>query len=247
MKINAWSISEIGHTRKSNQDYVGQFPELNLFIVADGMGGHADGDVASRMAVEVIHAFVSSAAGIPGGASDPDCLSRAVESANRRIHEEGERTTTQQSSTRPLGTTVVALKVDLDACRAFWVHVGDSRLYRLRDRELTLLTADHTLFGQEYWGKDSIPINLPHTNRLVQALGINEHVEASAGCDAIVAGDLYLLCSDGVSGQLDAAVMQRELTATDSLQEAGEALIRRSLDAGGRDNASAVLVRVLGN
>jgi serine/threonine protein phosphatase PrpC len=243
MKLNAWSISEIGLTRKSNQDSVGHFPELSLFVVADGMGGHADGEVASRMAVEVIHGFFNGANTMPAASSDEDSLKRAVELANGRIHERGLHSAGQPQG-RSLGTTVVVLKLGLDARRAAWVHVGDSRLYRVRNGTLALLTADHTLFGQEYWNKRTIPTDLPHTNRLVQALGINEQVDVSGASDTLLSGDLFLLCSDGVSGQLEPAAIEEHLIATDNLQEAGEALIRLSLQAGGRDNASAVLVRV---
>lgn len=244
MKLSSWSISDIGLTRKSNQDFVGRFPDLNLFLVADGMGGHADGEVASRMAVDVIHAFVKDAVTGPPCHSDVDCLRRAVELANQRIHEEGTRKV-QQPPVRSLGTTVVALKLAPETRQASWVHVGDSRLYRVRNGRLALLTADHTLYGQEYLNTGPIPTDLPHTNKLVQALGISELVEVTTGVDTMSAGDLFLLCSDGVSGQLGAEAIERELTATDDLRAVGQALIRLSLEAGGRDNASAVLVRVL--
>jgi serine/threonine protein phosphatase PrpC len=240
MKFTAWSISDIGLTRKSNQDAVGQFPDLRLFIVADGMGGHADGEVASRMAIDVIREFFSGAQDSPAHPSDLERLRRAVELANQRIHEEGLRS----GQGRSLGTTVVALKLGLDAQCATWVHVGDSRLYRMRKGTLALLTADHTLYGQEYWYQQTIPTSLQHTNRLVQALGINDHVDVSAAGDTLLTGDLFLLCSDGVSGQLNAAAIEAQLTSTNNLQQAGEALIRLSLEAGGKDNASAVLVRI---
>jgi PPM family protein phosphatase len=244
MKLTAWSISDIGLKRKSNQDCIGQFADLRLFIVADGMGGHADGEVASRMAVDVIHSFFNGTGTMSAAASDEDCLKRAVELANGRIHERGLHSAGQAQG-RSLGTTVVVLKLALDVRRAAWVHVGDSRLYRVRDGTLALLTADHTLFGQEYWNTRTIPTDLPHSNRLVQALGINENVDVATASDALLAGDLFLLCSDGVSGQLDATAIEQHLTATDDLQQSGEALIRLSLEAGGKDNASAVLVRVI--
>jgi protein phosphatase len=243
MKLRGWSISDIGLTRKSNQDAVGYFPELHLFVVADGMGGHADGELASRLAVDTIHGFLADASNLDPALSDVDCLTRAVERANRRIHEEGLRNAAQPPA-RPLGTTVVVLKLALEVRRAFWVHVGDSRLYRMRNRRLALLTADHTVYGQQYLDKDIIPTDLPHTNQLVQALGINAQVDVSTGSDAIRNGDLFLLCSDGVSGQLEPAAIEHQLTATEKLEDAGHALIRLSLEAGGRDNATAVLVRV---
>ncbi len=245
MKINAWSMSEIGLTRKSNQDSVGHFPALNLFVVADGMGGHADGEIASRMAVEAIRSFFQDAGSVPTCPSDVDCLKRAVELANQRIYEEGQRA--EQARGRPLGTTVVVAKFDLEACQASWVHVGDSRLYRVRQGQLALLTADHTVFGQAYLDKAVIPTDLPHTNRLVQALGTQEHVEVTTATDVLMKGDLFLLCSDGISGQVNPMVIERELTGSATLEEAGQRLIQLSLEAGGKDNASALLVRILGD
>lgn len=245
MKVQTWSISEIGLTRKSNQDSVGHFPDLSLFMVADGMGGHADGEVASRMAVDVIHRFFEDVTA-PRNPTDVESLKRAVELANQRIHEQGHSGAGQPHG-RSLGTTIVVLKLGLDAQQATWVHVGDSRLYRVRDGKLALLTADHTLFGQEYWDKRTVPTDLPHTNRLVQALGLNEQVDVAAGADTLRVGDVFLLCSDGVSGQLDAEALQQHLTTSASLQAAGEALIQLSLQAGGRDNASAILVRIVGD
>ena len=243
MKLNASSISDIGLKRKSNQDYVGSFAELNLFVVADGMGGHADGDLASRMAVQIIHGFFNDDRTLLSDLSDVDRLKRAVELANQRIHEEGTRRA-EQSRGRSLGTTVIVLKVALETGRASWAHVGDSRLYRVRNGQLALLTADDTLFGQEYLHKAVIPTDLPHTNQLVQALGVNERVDVSVASDTVTSGDLFLLCSDGVSGQLGAMAIEKELAAGDDLERTGQALIRLSLEAGGRDNASAVLVRV---
>jgi serine/threonine protein phosphatase PrpC len=242
MKLRACTISETGPVRKSNEDFVGAFPDLDLFVVADGMGGHADGDVASRMAVETIQRFFAE--GADGSRPDGERLKLAVELAHRRIYEEGLRRG-GESPGRSLGTTVVALKIAPDERRASWVHVGDSRLYRLRGGRLDLLTADHTLFGQEYREGGSIPAALPHTNRLTQALGVSERVDVAAASAAIVPGDLFLLCTDGISGQIEPSVLETELGAGDDLQSIAEALVRLSLEAGGKDNASAVLVRAV--
>ena len=242
MKLRACTISETGPVRRSNEDFVGGFPELDLFVVADGMGGHADGDVASRMAVETIHEFFAQRG--DGARPDGERLKLAVELAHQRIYEEGLRRG-GTSPGRSLGTTVVVLKIAPDERQASWVHVGDSRLYRLRDGRLSLLTADDTLFGHEYRKGGPIPADLPHTNRLIQALGVSEQVEVAVASGAVVPGDLFLLCTDGISGQIDPAVLETELGAGDDLQSIAEALVRLSLEAGGKDNASAVLVRAV--
>ena len=114
----------------------------------------------------------------------------------------------------------------------------------MRAGELTLLTADHTMFGEAFWDHDRVPSDLPHTNRLVRAVGIEPTVDVARGEDELRAGDLFLLCSDGVSGMVAPADLRELLLGGRSLPDTGAALIRLALAAGGRDNASAILVRV---
>lgn len=143
-----------------------------------------------------------------------------------------------------MGTTAVILFLAPDDASAYWAHVGDSRLYRLRGDRLQLLTVDHTLHGRAYRQCDSAPLDLPHTNVLLQALGPVEAVDVAVCTDDLRSGDRFLLCSDGVSGAVDPAFTQRVLNGSPTLAAAGEQLIQGSLAAGGRDNASAILVHV---
>lgn len=263
MKLEAWAASNIGRVRKSNQDAVGCFLELQLFVVADGIGGRSEGEVASRMAVDTLREALA-ANGWPGArpgfwptlfggrasagdaSGDGPVLTGAIALANQRICAAGQRQSSREVSQRgSMGTTVVALACDLAARRAHWAHVGDSRLYRVRTGEVALLTADHTLFGEVYWDAATVPADLPHTNRLVRALGIAPGVQITARSDALRAGDLFLLCSDGVSGMVAPDDLRDALLAAGPLDATGAALIQRALDAGGKDNASALLVRVL--
>jgi protein phosphatase len=278
MKLEAWSDTNIGLIRKSNQDAVGCFPEIPLFLVADGMGGRAEGEVAAHMAVDVIRDFFASNLNDPNHPSAPapapaqggfwrrligkllgppaqnerkasagaeehrSRLRSAIELANRRIFETGqERARAGEGS---MGTTVVVLDCALDQRRVYWAYVGDSRLYRVRNGELTLLTADHTLFGEAFWNQPQVPPDLPHTNRLVRALGILPEVEVSDGAGEIEVNDLFLLCSDGVSAMVKPDALLAGLTANASIEDAGKLLIAKALEAGGRDNATLLLVRV---
>ena len=264
MSIESWADSHIGLVRKSNQDTVGCFPELGLFVVADGMGGRSEGEVASRLAVDTIResmarelsgAVHKAAEPAPQGrpgfwrtlmgarpAPEPGPnLAAAVTLANQRVHEAGR---SQPESPRgSMGTTVVVLVCAPPQRRAYWAHVGDSRLYRVRDGALALLTADHTMFGEAFWEQDRVPSDLPHTNRLVRAIGIEPSVAVTRGEDELRPGDLFLLCSDGVSGMVTPDDLRRQLLDAQPLKDTGEALIRLALAAGGRDNASAILVR----
>jgi protein phosphatase len=270
MKLEFWSDSNIGLIRKSNQDAVGCFPDIALFVVADGMGGRAEGEIASRMAVDVIHETLAGDHGSSGqgAGSDPDPargrfwrslfgargassekrerangLRAAVELANVRIFEAGQQS--QAANHQSMGTTVVALAFALEDRCVHWAYVGDSRLYRVRNQDLVLLTADHTMIGEAFWDRETIPSDLPHTNRLVRALGIGPTVEVSTGSEAIEVNDLFLLCSDGVSGMMKPEVLREQLIANQDLERAGAALIQQALEGGGKDNASALLVRAV--
>ena len=279
MRFESWSKSDVGLVRESNQDHVGCFPDLGLYIVADGMGGHADGEIASGMAVESVRAAYDSeddtqpgrtqviarggprswlvrlglvrAGGGPGGSSRDEALAgkeverlaRAVEEANRRIYQRGHQDGGPVA--RAMGTTIVAVVVHEWSRRLAWSHVGDSRLYRLRSGELALLTADHTRFGEPYRDKRPVPLDLQHTNQLTSALGVGPDVGVAAGTTDICVGDVYLLSSDGVTGLVPPEQIA-EVLARGSAAEIGEELLRRAMAKGGTDNASVVVVRVLG-
>jgi serine/threonine protein phosphatase PrpC len=232
MSLASWAKTEIGLVRSSNQDAVGCFPEHGLFVVADGMGGHANGELASRMAVDSLRGHVESYPA-PG----PSELAAAVQEANAQIFDAGHR---DRSSGLPaMGTTIVALALGR---RAAWVHVGDSRLYRFRGGELTLLTADDTRFGRQIAMGAPVPLDLPHTNELLCALGVERQVHTSIGESDLEPGDVFLLCSDGVSGLVSAEDIRRHLRDLQDPALTGEALLDLAMDAGGNDNASLVLI-----
>jgi len=273
MRFESWSKTDIGLVRESNQDSVGCFPDIGLFVVADGMGGHADGEIASTMAVDILReTFDREDDTQPGRTvvprarkswlerlgfgsakrnADDEQLARAeaarlvaaVEEANRRIfargHEDGGPTI------RAMGTTVVAVAMHDWSKRVAWAHVGDSRFYRLRAGALDLLTADHTRFGEPYRAGGTVPLDLPHTNQLTAALGVSPEVQVASGLDELAVGDVYLLSSDGVSGLVPAPTITQVLGEMPSAEQAGKELLARALAAGGPDNATLVVLRVL--
>jgi serine/threonine protein phosphatase PrpC len=233
MSLASWAKTEIGLVRSSNQDAVGCFPEQGLFVVADGMGGHANGELASRMAVDFLRGHVESRPD-PG----PADLAAAVQEANAQIFDAGHRDRT--SGLPAMGTTVVVLALGR---RAAWAHVGDSRLYRWRGDELTLLTADDTRFGRQIAVGGPVPLDLPHTNELLCALGVERQVNTSIGESNLQPGDVFLLCSDGVSGLVSAEDIRNHLRDLRDPALTGEALLDLAMDAGGTDNASVVLIQ----
>ncbi len=232
-----------------------------MFIVADGMGGHADGEVASRMAVDRIRNYIKDAAKAAAPAhkslawlrriyraSAPtplpaasDALETALRLANKAIFELGQESAARGEE-RPLGTTTVALQ--LAGERARWAHVGDSRLYRARAGELRLLTADHTVYGEPYRSLTDVPLDLPHTNKLLEAVGMSAEVNITVSEEPVATHDVYFLCSDGIHALVPAGLLREQLTKPGSPVEIGENLIQLALDAGGKDNISAVVVRV---
>jgi len=281
MRFESWSKSDVGLVRESNQDHVGCFPHLSLYVVADGMGGHADGEIASGLAVEALRdaydrddatqpgrppapergagplSWLARLGLVPGSGAardtgsragelahrEVDRLTTAVEEANRRVFQRGHQD--GGAVTRAMGTTVIAVVVHEWSQRLAWAHVGDSRLYRLRAGELTLLTADHTRYGEPYREKRPVPLDLPHTNQLTSALGVSPAVGVAAGSADVADGDVYLLSSDGVTGLVPPEQIA-EVLARGSAETIGAELLRRALANGGTDNASVVVLRVLG-
>jgi serine/threonine protein phosphatase PrpC len=269
MRLEAWHKTHVGLIRKANQDFVGFFPELRLFVVADGMGGGEAGEVASRMAVETLRDFIAAAPPSSDGAGGHQTraassvegvgresldvsgdelfrtlarrLSQGIELANRRIFDVGRQRSGDRESF--MGTTIVAMACVTARDAVVWAHVGDSRLYLFRGGQLALLTADHTVYGEAFRDGVEIPTDLPHTSRLIRALGIRSDVLVSTGQSNVEAGDVFLLCSDGLSGMVDAEQIRSELRIYRTPPETLDALIQRALEAGGRDNASALLVR----
>lgn len=249
MRLTATAVSDIGRVRKTNQDSVGCFDDLSLYLLSDGMGGLTDGEVASRLAIDVIRDKVAQGTNGNGQAHDDDLgvLRAAIARANERILSEGEQRGEASGGRSRIGATIVALRLSPADGRAVWAHVGDSRLYRFRDGVLALLTADHTVAGAAYRDTEDVPLDLPHTNMLVQALGVSREIEPSVGADAVRAGDLFLLCSDGVSGLVEPGVIAEELGRDNTVEEKASSLIRLALEASGKDNASVVLVQILGD
>ncbi len=224
-----------------NEDRFLLLPEFNVFVVADGMGGHQSGEVASRLAATGIAGFFRA----PSDAvSEPrERLRAAVASANARIHSRSD----DSRSHRGMGTTVVAATYDRDARRLHVVHAGDSRAYLVRSDKMVQMTRDHSLLADALLERPELTeadlAYLPK-NVITRALGIAANVELDVNsCDAEI-GDILLLCSDGLHGLVDDAGMLAIVRAAKNLSEACEKLVEAANRAGGKDNITAVLVRI---
>jgi len=224
--------SDLGRQRQGNED--NYFVRAPLFVVADGMGGAQAGEVASEMAVD------SFDGGLPDG-SPAEALVDVIQAANRRIHD---RSRSDEQSAG-MGTTCTAAYVgEADVTIA---HVGDSRAYRWRGGELVRLTRDHSLVGELVArGKLTEEQAEAHPQRSVitRALGPEREVQVDVDVYDARDGDVYLLCSDGLTSMIHENGVQLVLERMTSLDQAGRALIAAANEAGGRDNITVILFRV---
>ena len=228
--------TDTGRQRNANEDSL--FVEAPLFVVADGMGGAQAGEVASRAAAE------SFAQNLP--AAPPErLLEETITGANRTIHELARK----DPSLAGMGTTTTAALVDLDSEEVAIGHVGDSRAYRLRGGRFEQLTRDHSLV-EEMRRKgqltDAQAEDHPQRSIITRALGPEPEVEVDLQTVPAQAGDVFLICSDGLTTMLDDAKIAHILSRATSLQSAVRALVDEANRAGGRDNITVVLFRLEG-
>lgn len=250
MELTAGSRSEVG-PRKMNQDHYGSWPELGLFVVADGMGGHNAGEVASHLAVEAIRAFIAESATAsditwPFGLEvknsiETNRLTTAVRLANRKIYNEGSKS----ADLSGMGTTVVAVLVVGN--RITLASVGDSRIYRLRQGALEQLTKDDTWLASvlgEQQAEDADPQH-PLRHVLTSVVGTRDDVKPGSREEQLVAGDRFVLCTDGVHGKLDSAALTDLLAAAASAADGAATLVNEAITRGTSDNATALVIDVL--
>jgi len=227
-----WYASDLGRQRQGNEDNF--FVRAPLFVVADGMGGAQAGEVASEIAVR---SFDDE---LPDG-SRPEALVRVIEEANQRIHDRAR----SDDSLHGMGTTTTAAYVDDD--EVVIAHVGDSRAYLLRRGELIRLTKDHSLVGELVArGKLTEEQAEQHPQRSVitRALGPEARVQVDIDVFPAKAGDLFLLCSDGLTSMVHEPKLGPLFEEAGSLEELGKRLIDAANDAGGRDNITVILFRL---
>jgi protein phosphatase len=234
--VTAVGRTDPGLKRKHNEDAYAILEDHHLFVIADGMGRHAAGEVASRLCVDAIsEAFRNSEFGPPREPPLPRRASRlrgSILLANDRILAAAQ----ENDAYTGMGTTVVSAYFSPNNQRVYIAHVGDSRCYRLRATKLIQLTTDHTLGAAGIQGKSAAVLS--------RAVGIEENVEVDVSMESPLPGDIYLLCSDGLSRMVKNEEIQATLESVKDLEEATKILIDKANQGGGRDNITAILVRV---
>lgn len=244
-------LSDSGPVRRGNEDTFACVNELGLFVVADGMGGHNAGEIASKLAVEAIVGFIKRTAesdefswpyGIdPSLSLDANRLKTAIHLANRRVFRESE----MHDDYSGMGTTVVSALI---AGRKLIVaHVGDSRLYLRSNGSFKRLTKDDswaaTILAQEL-GDGAAIAKHPMRNVLTNVLGARELTEVHVMEIELSGGELLLLCSDGLHSVVQDGDIARQLESVDDLDVAAKRLIAAAIEAGTRDNVTVVLTTV---
>lgn len=237
MELVAGGVSDVGMVRHANEDswLIGD----RLWAVADGMGGHQGGEVASRLSIEILSEHFDE--------FSAEALVEAAQAANAAVHDRA----SEHSDLRGMGTTLCAMGlIDTDdGSQALEViNIGDSRCYRWRDRQMTQITRDHSLVeDMRAAGQitDAEAALHPHRNIVTRALGIQPRVKVDSFQLAPVAGDRYVLCSDGLFNEVPVDRIAATLRRLADPQEAAAELVRQANEAGGRDNVTCVVVDVL--
>jgi serine/threonine protein phosphatase PrpC len=251
MRVRFSGETNIGMKRAHNEDSIHLPTEERLAIVADGMGGHASGEVASRMAVDtVVEHFKNTSEDQEvtwpykldrAPRYDANRLVTAIKLANQKIFEHSKSNEAQKG----MGTTIVATSFLDD--KVVIAHVGDSRVYRIRDGVIEQLTEDHSLINDYIRMKklsaDQVG-NFQHKNVIVRALGMKESVQVDIQLDTPKLGDIYVLCSDGLSGMVNDSQLAGLAASEMDLDKAASRLIKVANENGGVDNISVVLARL---
>ncbi len=249
LEVKACALSDVGRSRRRNEDFFAIDEEKGIYLVADGMGGHGHGEVASRLAVAAIGDFLRQSTGrrrwgLGRGSREEGREARlrdAIDVANRKVLRAVER----DRSLLGMGTTLVAML--LDGERATIAHVGDSRAYRWRENRLTQLTDDHTWVNEQVSAgniSETQARSHPFKSVVTRALGGAREVEVEVCEVEVAAGDRYLLCSDGLTGMITDERIAEYLRSRSALDEICRALVDEANRAGGRDNITVLILAV---
>ncbi len=249
MVMRGWGNSDIGKTRKRNEDSFLVDNDLGLFVVADGMGGHAGGDVASATSIETVLEVVRSARSTLEEAREAPVdlvpVLWLAEDAARQASRAVYRRSQEEPELEGMGCTLTVLLAVND--KAVMAHVGDSRLYLVREGRAIQLSNDHTLAEELVHSGILSAHEVEHTrlgNMLTRAVGIEEEVHVDVRVLDVLPGDRFLLCSDGLTAYIeDPEWLASKLEGLDS-EAAPDALIRFANDSGGEDNVTVVVARV---
>jgi protein phosphatase len=229
-------LTDVGRVRQRNEDMADANPRKGIYVLADGMGGHPAGNIASKTAVDALIAHLVG----KGSRDRPTRLRESVLVANRAILQLAET----DPSMHGMGTTVCVLWIS--QARVYLAHIGDSRIYVMRDNELHQITRDHTVV-RELIDRGELAEGSIEAQRighiLTQAVGLEPHVEPDLGMMPPKAGDIYMMCSDGLSDTVSDSAMAEIMREHNDVKACAHALVAAALEAGGHDNVTVLIVR----
>jgi PPM family protein phosphatase len=250
--LEAFGKTDVGRRRKLNEDNLLIDRDINMYAVCDGMGGHNAGEIASKMAIETLHAFLAKSHGEekditwpyglePNLSFEANRLKTGIKLANKRVFKAADN----REDYTGMGTTLVAVLVNGSTLTVG--GAGDSRVYLVRDGKLTQLTRDDSwvsaAWAEGILSSDEIDRH-PLRNVITKAVGAKDNIDLETSEHKLVAGDLVLLCSDGLHAMItDEAILGLLHPPPESLEKAADALIGAANEAGGKDNVSVVLLR----
>ena len=240
MKILAFGKSDIGKKRTTNQDSILMNDKIGLYAVADGMGGHKGGETASAMALDVINSAIEKINEKKSTTHIIPFIKEAVSLASMKIYERS----LMDESLRGMGTTLVS--VYFYDKSAYISQVGDSRVYLYKDDELWKVTEDHSLINEQIRSgaitkKEAEKLN--YKNVITRSVGFEEIVNVDVYIREVEKGDIFLLCSDGLTSMLDDEDIAEQITSKD-LSASVDNLINKANESGGLDNVSVILLKV---
>lgn len=250
MLIRSFGISDVGKRREKNEDSYLVNDDLRLYAVADGMGGHLGGDIASKLATDTLDEVVKALE------SDPDTtlqegvsikpgeyqgyLRYAIKLSSKRIFDRSR----DESQLKGMGTTMVSILFRDN--KVYIANVGDSRAYRIRDEEIVQVTKDHSLVGEQMRAgimTEEEARGSRLKNIITRSVGFQEDVDADIDIRVVRQGDRYLLCSDGLSNLMEDGEI-RDVVATNDLEKAAKRLVDLANERGGDDNITVILAEV---
>ena len=239
MRLEYYSGIDIGLRRTNNQDSLLVNDKLNIFYAADGLGGHLGGEVASSMALSVMNESIMESMSSSIKAKTPSIITTAFKKANQDIFNQGQ----MFSSLKGMGTTLVMIWIQDK--QVFIGNVGDSRVYLYRNSKLWQLTDDHVMFMEASKKGFDIQENIAASrNLLTNSVGFRENLQVDIFTRDTTAGDIYLLCSDGLHGMISDQVIL-DVIQSEELKNIPQKCIFKALSAGGYDNVAVIAVKII--
>lgn len=239
LQLEYYSGIDIGLRRTNNQDSLFINEKLNLFSVADGLGGHLGGEVASSMALSLINESIVESTNSSIKNKPPAIIKKAFKKANQDIFNQGQLYT----SLKGMGTTLVMIWIQNK--QVFIGNVGDSRVYLYRNSQIWQLTDDHAIFTEASKKGFDVQENIAAgRNLLTNSVGFRENLQVDIFTRDLTAGDIYLLCSDGLHGIVSDQVIL-DVFKSEELKNVPQKCINKALSAGGYDNVAVIAVKII--